>query len=135
MQVQAQMTLGRRLAPAVLGPVHAGGHQLDRRRIDHMDYSPETPGDSLATAATGKAGLQALEMTEHRPENLFGQAGIALLVAVRKIIATRRRRGTQRNQKTAVHAQRIADVVESNRMRELRIDQADQVTPRAELTR
>src|ERR1700704_4250066 len=28
-QVQAQMTLGGGLAPTVLGPVQAGGHQLD----------------------------------------------------------------------------------------------------------
>ena len=81
-EIEPQMALGRRLAPAVFGPVHAGGDQLDGGRIDHMDDAPETPGDSFAAIATGKGGLEGLQMAEHRPENLFRQAGVPLLVGM-----------------------------------------------------
>jgi hypothetical protein len=131
-EVEPQMALGGRFAPPVLGPVHTGGDQCNRGGIDHMNDAPETPGDSLAAFAAGKAGLESLQMAERRPENPFRQTGVPLLVGVREIIAAWRRRGTEGNQQTAVQTQPVADVVEPDGVRELRVDQADEVAPGAE---
>src|ERR1019366_5683385 len=43
-QGQPHVTLGRGLAPPMLGPVQAGGHQLDDSCIDHVDRPMEAPG-------------------------------------------------------------------------------------------
>ena len=67
-EVESRMALGRRFAPPVSGPVHAGGDPLNGGGINHMNDSPETLGDTLAPFATGKAGLKGLQMAEHRPE-------------------------------------------------------------------
>jgi len=71
-------------------------------------------------------------MTEHRPENPFREAGVAFLVGVREIIAAGGRRGTERHQQTAVQTQPVADVVETDGVGELGVDQAHQMAPRAE---
>jgi len=131
-EIQPQMALGRRLAPAVFGPVHAGGDQLDSGRVHDMDDAPEAPGHSLAPVAAGKTGLESLQMVEHRPENLFRQAGVSFLVGVREIIAAGRSGRPQRHKQTTVQSQPVADVVEANGMGKLRINQADQMAPRTE---
>ena len=131
-QVEPQMALGRRLAPAMFGPVHAGGDQLNGGRVDHMDDAPEAPGDALAPVAASKAGLEGLQMAEHRPEELLRQAGVALLVGVGEIIAARRRGPAQRHQQPLCSRKRVADVVEADGVGKLRVDQADQMAPRAE---
>ena len=86
------MTLSRSLATAVFGPVHAGGDELDRGGIDHVDGATETPGDSLAPVAASKTWDKGLQMTEHLPEKFFGKKGRAFLVGVGKIIAAGRGR-------------------------------------------
>jgi len=67
-----------------------------------MDDTGEAPGDSFATIAAGKGGLEGLQMAEPRPENPFRQGGIALLVGAGKVVATWRGRGTERHQHAAV---------------------------------
>ena len=131
-EVEPQMALCRRFASPVLGPVHAGGDQLNGRGINHMDNTPETPGDPLASFATGKAGLESLQMAKHRPENIFRQVGISLLVGVREIIPAWWRRATERHEHSAVQTQPVTDVVKTDGMGELCINQANQMTPRAE---
>jgi hypothetical protein len=88
-----------------------------------MNDAPKTPGDSLASVATGKAGLEGLQMTQNRPENPFRKAGVTFLVGVGEIIATGRRRTAQRYQQPVVKPQAVADVVESDGMGELGVDQ------------
>jgi len=131
-EVESQMTLGCRFAPPVLGPVHAGGDQLNGRGINHMDNAPETPGDTLATITAGKAGLESLQMTEHRPENLFRKIGVSFLVGMREIIAAWRSCTTQCHQLSIVKPQPVTDVVEANGMGKLGINQTDQMAPRTE---
>jgi len=131
-EVEPQMALSRRFAPPMLGPVHAGSDQLNGGGINHMDHTPEPSGDSLAAIATSKAGLEGLQMAEHRPENLLRQVGVSFLVGMGKIIAAWWYCCTKRHQQTAVQTQRVADVVEANGMGKLRINQADQMAPRTE---
>jgi len=67
-----------------------------------MNDTPKTPGDTLSTIATGKSGLEGLQIAEHRPENLFRKHGISFLVRMGKIIAARRVSTTQRHQLSIV---------------------------------
>ena len=68
MQVQPQVAFRGGLAAAMFCPVDAGGHELNGGGIDHMDDTLEASGQTLAALALCKAGLETLEMREHRPE-------------------------------------------------------------------
>ena len=46
LEIQPEVTLGSRLAPTVLGPVHAGGHQLDGGGVDDVDDAVESTQDA-----------------------------------------------------------------------------------------
>ena len=70
-------------------------------------------------------------MAEHRPENLFRKTSVALLVGMGEIVSARRARPTQGYQQPAVQPQPVADVVETDGMGELGVDQAHQMAPRA----
>jgi len=93
-EVEPEMALGGNLAPPVFCPVHAGGNQLNSGGINHMNDTPETPGDSLAPVAASKTGLEGLQMAEHRPENSFRETGRTFLVGVGEVVATGRGRAT-----------------------------------------
>ena len=126
-EIEPQMALGGRLATAVFGPVHAGGHQGDGGRIDHMDDAAEATGDSFAAIAAGKSGLEALQMLKHHPEDLFRQTRVPFLVGMGEVVTAGRRRGPQRHQKPAVQAQGVAHIVKADGVGQVRIDQADQM--------
>jgi len=55
-----------------------------------MNDAPKTPGQSFATTSCGKSGRKFLQVIKHRPEQPFSQRGVATLIGVGKIIATRR---------------------------------------------
>jgi hypothetical protein len=76
--------------------------------------------------------MQGLELVEHRPEQGFGHLGIMFPVGVRKGVFARRRRAADRRQRPRMQSQRIANVVEAQRVGELRIYQAEHMTPRIE---
>lgn len=71
-------------------------------------------------------------MAKHRPENILSESCITLLVGVREIIATRWGCTAQRYEQSVVQAQPVTNVVETDGVGELCVDQADQVAPRAE---
>ena len=85
-----ELALRPLLAPPMLGPIHARGDELNGGGVHDVDGALEPMHESFAGLAAGKARVQRLEMIEHRPEELLGHAGIALLVGVRKIIAAGR---------------------------------------------
>src|SRR5271163_3164263 len=97
-----------------------------------MNDALETPCDTLAPVAPRKAGLEGLQVAEHRPEQFFREVGISFLIGVGEIIAAGRRGPAQRHQRPAVQAQPVADVVEADGVRELGVDQAHQMAPWAE---
>ena len=81
-QVEPQVHLCGRLAPAVLRPVHAIGHQLDDGRIHRVDSDLEAPQRARALAACGKIRTGVLKMAQHGPEDPFSKFRIALLVCM-----------------------------------------------------
>ena len=83
-QVEPQMHLGGRLAPAVFCPIHAVGHQLDRGRVHRMDPDLETSRQALAVASGGEVRTGVLEVCEFRPKQSLDEIRAAFLVGVGK---------------------------------------------------
>lgn len=100
-----------------------------------MDDAPETMRQAATTPAGGKVRLHALQVLEGAPEQLFGHRGVASLARMRHTVATRGRRAADARQPADVMTQRIAHVVESDRVGHLRIQQRHHMAPRAERTR
>jgi len=123
------------LAPAVLGPVDAGGNQGNGARIHHVNDAPEPMRQPFTSAASAQAGRKGLEVFEHRPEQPFGQRRVTMFIGVGKGVAARRAGPAQGRKRPAVQPQGVTDVVEANRMGQLRKGHADHVTPGTEGSR
>ena len=95
------------------------------------NHSLEAPGKSFVGFAA-KGWTDCLEVIEHRPEQVFGHLGRADLVGVREGISRGRGGAADGAQLTLVQAQYIADVVEPGGVRQLRVEQRDDVAPRRE---
>ena len=131
LEVEADMALGSGLAPTMLGPVQRAGHQLDGGGVNDMNKALEAKGEPGAMVAA-EGGLQGLQMFQHRPEELFGHFRISPAVGVRKRVFGRRRGPAQCRQRPRVQTQGVANVIESEAVGQLRVEQADDVTPRTE---
>ena len=131
LEIQADMAFGGSLAPTVLGPVQRPRHQLDGGGVNNVDEALEAEGEPGATVAA-ESGLQRLQMFQHRPEQLLGHFRIAPAVGVRKRVFGRRRGSAQCRQRPGVQTQGVADVIESETVGKLGVEQADDVTPRTE---
>ena len=73
--------------------------------------------------------MALLQLLEHRPEQGLGPFRVALPIGVRKRVLAGRGRPTNRRQRPRVQPERIAHVIETQGVGELRIDQADHMTP------
>jgi len=129
LQVQPQMSLGRRLAPPVLGPVQARDDQLDGRRIHQMNGPPEPPRKLPAGFAADEPRRQVSQMLIHRPEQLLGHDGVAHPVGMGKVVARGRSRAPQGRQRSGVELEGVTDIVESDAMAHLRVAEGDDMTP------
>lgn len=132
LQVQAKMHLRSRLAAAVLGPVHAVGHQSDGRRIDRMDRPLKAAGQTTVTTGWAEPRVQRLEVSEDTPKQLFHHIAVAVLVGVRERIAAWCDRASDRPKFGPVVSKAVADIVQPNRVRQLRKQETDHVAPRSE---
>lgn len=134
LQVEAQVHLGCRLAPPVLGPGHAVGHQGNGCRVHGMDDFLEPPWQSFV--ARPKATRRALfKMLEDLPEERLHHFAVTGLVGMGEGVACGGNRPPQASQPSGVVAQGIANVIESNGVGKLGVEQADNVTPRGECPR
>ena len=106
------MTLGRRFAPAMLGPVHAGGNQGNGGRIHQMDQALELAGKTLSVRATDEARGQLAQVFEDGPEEFLRHLGRSHFVRMGKIIPRGWRRPTNAGEWTGLQAQGITHVVE-----------------------
>ena len=132
LQVQAQIHLSGGLSVAVLGPVHAVDHQSDSRRVDRMDRPFEAAGQTTVTSGWTKAGVQRLEVLENTPKQLFHHVAVAVLVGVRERIAAWCDRAPDRAKLGSVVAQAVANIVQPNRVGQLRKQKTDHMAPRGE---
>jgi hypothetical protein len=84
LQVEPHVTLGGSFAPAVLGPIHTPGHQLNGGRVDDVNQALEPEGE-LGTMPGAKTRMELLQMFEHRQEQRLGHFRVALSVVVRVV--------------------------------------------------
>ena len=85
-----------------------------------------------ASLACSKSRSNALQMPERRPKKFFRHLRISNFVGMRKVITTRNRRSANRRKRTRMQFQGVTDIVESNAMSQLRIQQRNHMTPRTE---
>ncbi len=128
------MGFGRRLAPSVLGPVHAIGHQLQDGRVHDMDGYLEAEGRSPAPPRHESRRLFA-QVAHHLPKQLLGHLRGPFPVGVGKSVAARCRRTPNTRQRSRVQLEGITQVIQADAMAQLRIAQAHHVAPRCERAR
>jgi len=131
LQIQPHMTFGGGLAPAMFGPVQTTGDQLDGGRIHDVNHTLEPEGQARPVPGP-KVRRQRLQVRQHFPEQLFGQAGIPLPVGMGKPVLARRRGPANRRQRPGAQPQGVANVIEAKTVRDLGIKQTDHMTPRTE---
>jgi len=129
LQVEPQMTLGRRLASPMLGPIHRVGHQLQGGRIHQMDHSFEAEGKP-SPPPTAKTRTEILQVLQGLPKQFLSHHGITRAVGMGKRVALGRGSSTNRREGTGVQGQRVANVVESQTMGQLCEEQREHMTPR-----
>src|ERR1700678_1590639 len=130
LEVQPQMALRSRLAPAVFRPAHARGHQLDRRRVHRVDRTAEPPGYPAFPAASNKRGTRRLQVPEHGAEQLLGHRAVPHLVRMAERVLGWRPCSPNAEERTGAQPQGVADVVQAQRMADLRVQHRDHVAPR-----
>ena len=81
LQVQAQMTLGRGLAAAMLGPVQTRGDEFDRGRINDVNGAGEPPGPAAARARPPRAGQRRRKCASICQNKASANAGSRSLLA------------------------------------------------------
>ena len=132
LQVQAKMHLRSCLTAAVFGPVHAVGHQSDGRRVDRMDRPLESAGQAAVAARWPEARTKRLKVPQDAPKQLFHHIAVAVLVRVRERVTAWRNRTTDRSKFGGVVPEAVADIVQPNRVRQLRKQKTDHMAPRSE---
>ena len=131
LEIKPDVAFGGGFTPTMFGPVQRSGHQLNGGRVHNMDEPLESERKTGTTVAS-EVGLDRLQMFQHCPEKLFGHLGIAGAIGIRKCVFGRRRGPAQRRERTGVKMQGIAHIIEPETVSDLGIEQADDMTPRAE---
>ena len=129
LEIEPHMTFRGGLAAAMLGPIHTPGHQLNGSRVHDMNQPLEAEGE-LRSAAGAEARMQLLQMIEHGPKQLFRQLRVAFTVGVGERVLAGRRGPTNRRQRPRMQVQRITDIVETQGVGQLGVEQTQDMTPR-----
>jgi hypothetical protein len=129
LQVQSQMHFGGSLSAAVLSPIHAVGHQRDGCRINDMNCPLEATGQATVTAAGTKLRTKRLKVAEDAPKQLFDHIAVAVLVGMGKRITAWCNRSSYRSKLSGMMTQAIANIVQSNRVGQLRKQKTDDMAP------
>ena len=114
------------------GPIHARGDQRNGRRIDQMNRPRKSAGKSLPSFATDKPRREITQVLEDRPKEFLGHLRGPNFIGVGQVVAAGRSRPSQARQRTRMQAQRITQVIESDAVGQLRIQQGKDVAPGAE---
>ena len=130
-QIEAQVALGGRLSPAVLGPAHAGGDQLNGGGIHDVDRLPKPVGQARALAGA-EAWLHAAQVRQDSPEELLRHAGIADLIGMREAVFAGWGCAPNAREPADMMTQAVADVVQADGVGQLAVKQGDHVAPGAE---
>src|SRR3989339_1497774 len=132
LKVKPQMTFRRRLTPPMLSPVHTVGHKLYGCRIQHVNSPLESFRVTPPARPFGKGRIHFCQMLMHQPIQVFRHLRISNLVGVTQCVAAWRRRTPDCRQRPAVHLQRVADIVQSNRVRQMSLHPRNHMALRIE---
>jgi len=130
LEVEPHVALGCRLAPPVLGPVHAFGDQFNGCGIHNVDRPAKPVRHTSATPSASKFRRERLKMREHGPEKLLRQHRLALLARMGESVAARRGRSANCRERTAMKPQCVTHVIEADRVSQLRVEHRDHMAPR-----
>jgi len=125
------MTLGRRLAPPMSGPIHTRSNQRNSGRIHQMNQALELAGKTLSACATDETWDNWPKCSKTAQKS-FSPSRPDALCPHGKGCCGWGRGSPDAGQWTRLQAQGITNVVESDAMGELRVDQRHHMTPRTE---
>ncbi len=117
-------------AATVFHPAHAVGDERDGAGVDGAKRLFETLGKSFAAVA--EMGGVVLEVLEDFPAELLHHVAVADFVSMGDGVFGGRRDTSDGGKLSVVMGQPVTDVVETDGMGELGVEQGHDVTPRAE---
>src|SRR5665213_3287309 len=125
------MTFGGGLATAMFGAGQTAGDQFNGGGVHQMDHPLEAEGEAWA-ALPAKTGVEFFQMAEDGIEEVLGHLGGAFPVGGGKRVLAGRGRAPHRRERSRMQAQGVADIVETDGVRELGIEETHHMTPRRE---
>jgi len=129
LEIEPHVALGGRLAPAVLGPVHASGHQLDGRGVHNVNGLAETASYAPSATSLRKVRRERIKVTERGPKKLFGQLGLSLLARMGESVSAGRSRPANRGKRSTMEPQRVTHVIETNGVCQLGVEHGNDMAP------
>ena len=130
LQVQSQVHFCGGLATAVFRPIHTVGNQSNRSGVDCVNSSLEAAGQATVATRRSELRIERLEVTKDSPEQPLHHVAVAVLVCIRECIATWRNCTPNGSKFSSMVSKAVTDIVQSNRMSELRKQKAYHMTPR-----
>jgi hypothetical protein len=88
-----------------------------------MDRPLEAAGQTTVTTGWAEARIQRLEVSEDTPKQLFHHVAVAVLIRVRERVAAWCDRTTNRSKFGSVVAKAVTNIVQANRMSQVRRDE------------
>ena len=125
----------RSLPGTVSRPVNAVEDELNRARVEEVDVAFLETGEYGWVSDADEFRAEAAEIVQHLPVQRLHHRRIAVLVRVRERVPSRRHRAAQLLPLGGVEPRRVADAVERLRLRELLVDERDDMAPRREHAR
>ena len=95
-----------------------------------MDSAFESTWNAFVLEA--KAGKLPFKMAQGLPEEFFHEVAVAGLISVRQSVASWRGGPANGSELSPMNPQGVADIIQSEGMGELSIEEADNMTPRTE---
>ena len=130
--IQAHVALGGRLPAAVPSPVDAGQGELQGRGVHREDAALHSEDEPGVPAVRGKTRADFAQVIEHRPIQRLGHCRVARTVGVGERVPRRWRCPAGAHELGLMHAQRVAGLVQTVGVRQVRVEQREHMTVRTE---
>ena len=125
------MQLRRRFPAPVARPVDAVDHEADRRGVNGVHGALKTARHAPESLAA-KPRIRCGEMVQDCPEQRLRHVAVAFAIGVRECVFRGRHRIANPQQFRRMILQRVANIVQTERVRELRVEQGDHMGPGTE---
>ncbi len=126
------MALGGRLPAAVPSPVDADQGELQGRGVHREDATLHSEDELGVPAVRGKTRTDFAQVIEHRPVQRLGHCRDARTVGVGERVPRRWPSPAVAHELGLMHAQRVAGLVQTVGVRQVRVEQREHMTVRTE---